>query len=226
MYLTNKYSKWYYDIVNNAKTRAISGYTEKHHIIPKSLGGDNSRENLVRLTAREHFICHRLLCKMTVGPNKRKMLHAVWAFNRSSKSQLRSKISSRTYDSIRTELAAMLSSARKGIINKGRKQSTETRLLKSLAATGVPKSDETCNRMKEAWKSRPPRSQDHCAALSNALMGHKPSEETIQKMSASKKGITPVHTLTPFECEHCGKKGIGIGNYKRWHSDNCSKKIL
>ena len=33
------------------------GYYEKHHIQPKSLGGSNKKENLVRLTAREHFIC-------------------------------------------------------------------------------------------------------------------------------------------------------------------------
>lgn len=33
-------------------------YTEKHHIIPKSLGGDNSKTNLVVLTGRQHFICH------------------------------------------------------------------------------------------------------------------------------------------------------------------------
>lgn len=36
-------------------------YYEYHHIIPKCLGGLNNNENLVLLTAREHFICHKLL---------------------------------------------------------------------------------------------------------------------------------------------------------------------
>ncbi len=39
-------------------------YYEQHHIIPKSLGGSNKKENLVLLTAREHFICHLLLIRM------------------------------------------------------------------------------------------------------------------------------------------------------------------
>lgn len=39
-------------------------YTELHHIVPRCLGGSNESENLVRLTAREHFIAHRLLVKV------------------------------------------------------------------------------------------------------------------------------------------------------------------
>ena len=77
LFLTNKYTKWYFAIVNNAKLRLSEGYQEKHHIIPKSLGGDNSKENLVNLTAREHFICHWLLTKMVTGINRHKMLTAV-----------------------------------------------------------------------------------------------------------------------------------------------------
>lgn len=43
-------------------------YYEKHHIIPKSLGGNNSKENLVFLTGREHFIAHLLLHKIFNSP--------------------------------------------------------------------------------------------------------------------------------------------------------------
>lgn len=39
-------------------------YTELHHIVPRCLGGADDKENLVRLTAREHFIAHRLLAKI------------------------------------------------------------------------------------------------------------------------------------------------------------------
>lgn len=41
IFIDNKYTYWYYNIVHRAKTRNITGYTEKHHIIPKSCGGDN-----------------------------------------------------------------------------------------------------------------------------------------------------------------------------------------
>ena len=39
-------------------------YTEKHHIIPRCLGGLDLPSNLVILTAREHYTCHQLLTKM------------------------------------------------------------------------------------------------------------------------------------------------------------------
>ena len=58
------YQSVYDKIIQNAKSRKATGYTEKHHIIPKSLGGSDTKTNLVELTAREHFICHWLLYKI------------------------------------------------------------------------------------------------------------------------------------------------------------------
>ena len=81
MFIQNKYTKTYYNIINRAKSRAIDGYTETHHIIPRSLGGNNNIDNLVKLTAREHFICHLLLPKMTTGANYQKMLYAYTAMS-------------------------------------------------------------------------------------------------------------------------------------------------
>ena len=49
MYLQNKYTTWYYKIINKAKNRTIAGYTEKHHIIPRSLGGKNRRKISIEL---------------------------------------------------------------------------------------------------------------------------------------------------------------------------------
>jgi hypothetical protein len=62
-----KYSKWYFNIINNRKQNQPIGYSEKHHIVPKSIGGSDECSNIVRLTAREHFICHLLLTKMFKG---------------------------------------------------------------------------------------------------------------------------------------------------------------
>ena len=65
-FLQNKYTKWYFNIISKAQNRDTLGYVEKHHIIPKSLGGNNEQTNLVKLTAREHFVCHWLLTKMVI----------------------------------------------------------------------------------------------------------------------------------------------------------------
>ncbi len=58
------YRKIYNRIIERAKKRTLTGYKEKHHIIPKCLGGSNKKENLVALTSREHFVAHQLLVKI------------------------------------------------------------------------------------------------------------------------------------------------------------------
>jgi hypothetical protein len=105
MYLQNKYTAWYYNIINYAKSRTLLAdvYTEKHHIIPKSLGGDNSKDNLVKLTAKEHFICHLLLPKMVEINVQKKMIFALW---RMSFGKDRYKPCSRLYENIRKLAAA------------------------------------------------------------------------------------------------------------------------
>jgi hypothetical protein len=70
------YQKVYNQIIERAKNRQLEGYKEKHHIIPKCLGGNNDKENLVELTAREHFLCHRLLCE--IYPLNHKLIWALW----------------------------------------------------------------------------------------------------------------------------------------------------
>lgn len=96
IFIANKYTKYYYSIISNAKSRILppETYTERHHIIPKSLGGSNSKDNLVSLTAREHFICHRLLPKMLEGKSKAKMSFAFWRLVHGKNNLL---ITARTY---------------------------------------------------------------------------------------------------------------------------------
>jgi len=64
--LSMNYKKVYDNIIENRLSNPLSEteYGEKHHIIPRSLGGSNGKDNLVRLSAREHFICHALLAEM------------------------------------------------------------------------------------------------------------------------------------------------------------------
>jgi hypothetical protein len=84
LFLQNKYTTWYYNIIENAITREITGYVEKHHIIPKTLGGSNKKDNIVALTAREHFICHLLLTKMLVDDARHKMVYALHMLSNAS----------------------------------------------------------------------------------------------------------------------------------------------
>ena len=59
------YLKVYCNLIRKAENRTPpEGYTEKHHIFPKSIFGKNNR--IVVLTAREHYIAHALLEKIYI----------------------------------------------------------------------------------------------------------------------------------------------------------------
>ena len=110
LFIDNKYSRWYNNIIKRAQTRTITGYVEKHHIIPKSLGGSNAKSNIVSLTAKEHFICHMLLSKMVDGIQRQKMIHAWWAMATLKKDcQDRYRLNSFQYESVRQEYSKYFS---------------------------------------------------------------------------------------------------------------------
>lgn len=71
--------------MRKAKARVRpSSYSEKHHITPRALGGGNEKDNIVRLTFREHFVAHWLLPKFVEGIEaKQKMLAALALMRRS-----------------------------------------------------------------------------------------------------------------------------------------------
>jgi len=199
--LTNKYSKIYFSITSNAKQRITEGYTELHHIIPQSMGGSNDKDNLVELTAREHFICHWLLVKMTEGDDRSKMLYALKGMKAENKYQQRyqTKITARVYETYRIEHAENHSKTMKGrpANNKGRpmpeeqkqllrekakanhangkvysKESQEKRVAKIL---GQKRTDETKRLMSLASKGKPkgPMSEEQKQARSITMTGQK-----------------------------------------------------
>jgi hypothetical protein len=92
-----KYQKLYFKIINNAKfkNRSINEeeYYEKHHIIPSSFNLPNFnkdyKNNMVLLTAKEHYICHLLLTKFCIGVYRYKMMYAFDFMNSSNTNQRR-----------------------------------------------------------------------------------------------------------------------------------------
>lgn len=132
MFLENKYTKVYNALIAKAQNRAIDGYTEKHHIIPKSLGGSNDDSNLVKLTAREHFICHLLLTKMTTGEARSKMALAVFYLTGKGKAKRNNIIkNSRLYETLAKERSKFVSKQKKGCKQPPRTEETKKRLTES-----------------------------------------------------------------------------------------------
>lgn len=89
------YKKIHDNIIKRAKTRKLEGYFERHHIIPKCMNGTNNPDNLVDLTAREHFLIHWLLHE--IYPDNNGLRYAFWSMCRSSDNQKRYTPSSRIY---------------------------------------------------------------------------------------------------------------------------------
>ena len=78
----------HYDrLIERARGRTIDGYIEQHHVLPRCLGGDDSAENLVRLTPEEHFVAHQLLVK--IYPKEQKLIYAALMMTVSSKTHIR-----------------------------------------------------------------------------------------------------------------------------------------
>jgi hypothetical protein len=116
----SKYATWYSKLIQKAVDRnwskTSSGcYVERHHIVPKSLGGTNKKDNLVYLTAREHFIAHLLLSKMYCGKDRLKMLFALNMFTRNPSGNSDRSIKSRTYEYVRKEFSKAVSIIHSGL---------------------------------------------------------------------------------------------------------------
>ena len=147
MFIENKYSVTYFRLMERSKNRSISVYTEKHHIIPRSMGGNNHKDNIAILTAREHFIAHRLLTKMTIGDNRRKMCLAMSMFLTTNKNHQRVKINSHTFKIIREQLSLSM---------KGVKPSKQCCLAVSRAKKGKALSESQKKKMSDSLRKHVP----------------------------------------------------------------------
>lgn len=138
------YGKCYNLIIEKAVNRNLVGYKEKHHIIPKCLGGTDVNDNLVFLTAREHFICHVLLAKIHNS-------HGLWAAVQMMSS--RKLINSRLYEHLKINFSKKHSE-----FMTGKNFSTPESIKKfkeTKTKNGTFKlSEETKRKISEATKGR------------------------------------------------------------------------
>lgn len=175
------------------QAKAIVGYVERHHIIPKSLGGEDTTDNLVWLTANEHLEVHLLLPDMVdIVEHKRKMFSAaVRMCNPQSRTQQRTF--GDDYASIRAEAARLHSDFMKGknTGNKnpfyGKTHSEESKALISKGGKGQKRTEETR------------------ANLSTSKMGDKnPARETVTCPHCNKTGMAG--GMRKHHFDHCKKK--------------------
>jgi uncharacterized protein YifN (PemK superfamily) len=194
--LDNKYSRWYFSLIEKAEQRkwtkkSAPCYVEGHHIVPKSI---IKNDIVVFLTAREHFICHLLLPKMMKDENQKlKMNIAITAMRINKEKRY---INSRFFESIKN----------KNLL-KGAKRSLETRKKMSVKRKKIlSENKEVYNNLVEhlnkirlpmAGENNPmygvrgelnsnygkPKTKEHREKIRNSLLGKKYTEERCKNMS-------------------------------------------
>lgn len=218
IFINNKYTCIYNNIITIAKNRNKQHniYYEQHHIIPKSLGGDNTPENLVYLTGREHLICHLLLIRMTYGENKAKMISAAWSMaNLNNPNQQRQQLTARQYAELREQFSRTHSIRMKNnnpmhnpVVRKIHLDSIKRR-GKTSGMTGKSHTEETKRKLREKNKNQfVPLEKRKAASLFHSTR----SRELTEKYNSIHASNIP--------CEHCNKFS-NPGTYARWHGKNC-----
>lgn len=245
----NKYEQWYASITKRGQNRHLDSYTESHHILPESLGGSDTPENLTNLTAREHFICHWLLTKIYKdGEAHWKMLNALRIMRAENAKQTRysNRITARVYDNLKEEYSKLQSERMMGENNPmyGRPVSEEVRKGRSERALidNPAKRPGAGAKIREAkiGKKRKPFSKEWLAKLAasntkerNGMYGKTHTETTLelmrQKATGRKQSAETIAKKaeairgTKREkklCPHCNQE-VAVNGYARWHGDNC-----
>ena len=155
------YAAHYKRLIDRARGRVLENYRERHHVIPRCMGGGNEPENIVELTAEEHYVAHQLLVKMHANVKGL----AIAAIR-----MARQCTGNKAYGWLRRRHSVIQSVISRG--NQymlGKRHSPEARA--KMSASG---------RIKEF-------SVAHRAKISAALLGRKQSSETIAKRVATRR---------------------------------------
>jgi hypothetical protein len=99
---THYYNR-YINFITSLQNQILSDYNEEHHICPKSLNGPDDSSNLIKLSARQHFIAHWMLWK---AYETSELTHAFWAMchQKNARQQNRyNKINSKTYEILKIQ---------------------------------------------------------------------------------------------------------------------------
>lgn len=154
---------------------------EKHHILPKCLGGDNNIDNIVKLSPKAHYLAHLMLVK--AYPNNKKLKHALAMMIVNNPYQFR-KFTSKMYD--------------------------KCKQLRSEALKGVPRPEWVKQKLRTPKKNKEnyckPKSEEHKKNLSKSLKGKnkgkKHTDETKRKIALASKGNTTRRDKTIYVFYH------------------------
>ena len=168
------YSKIYQSLIENAKNRKINKQYEIHHVLPKCMGGTDEKENLVKLTCREHFIAHVLLAHIY---NNSKLWGAVIIMKGSNNTYMNSRL----YEIARKKRSEFM------IGNQYAKNCIIPDKTRKAVAEANKKRGFTENMREKCTFAGKSHSNEHKEYMSKKMTGRVFSPETLLKMSIAQK---------------------------------------
>ena len=205
-------------------------YHERHHIVPRCMGGTNDKENLIDLFAREHFDAHRLLA--LENPENDSLTYAWWMMAHTNNANQRDyEITAEEY-----EEARIVTSIKQKEAQTRRMESNEARdrIRNSLLGRytgdknphyGKHCSEETKEKISKANKGRFAGENNyfygkHFSKEQHPMYGHKHSKESREKISMVLKG-----KFAGDKNPNYGKTGKLSPNYGKTHSEETKRKM-
>ena len=164
------YQKIHDQLIERAKNRTLTGYKERHHIIPRCLGGTDTIDNIVLLTAKEHFIVHKLLCKIYPDEDKLFFAYRMMAVMKHSKDNERNYyVSAQEFEEIRILANEKIGNSARGRKMPPRPPEIIAKVVTTRKLNGYSHSAETRNKISKKNKGRK-FSDTHRKNLSTALL--------------------------------------------------------
>ncbi len=188
------YQKHYNKLIERARDRQINGYFEKHHVIPKCMGGSNDKNNIVKLTAAEHYLAHLLL--INIYPHVKKLISAVFLMTGSTNNGSE-RHSNKKYAWVRELFikrctGVKLSDNHKlnlSLSHKG-KPLSEKQIQANKARRGIPVNERSRAAL-DKYRNDPDVIKKRGVGISNAKKGIKQSEAHKLALSKVRKGKSP-----------------------------------
>lgn len=165
-------------------------YHERHHILPKCMGGTNDEDNLIDLYAKEHFEAHRLLA--LENPDNDKLVYALWCMSnvKNEYTGERYQITAGEYEEVRKVYSETASHKYAG---DGNPMYGVHRFGENSPHYGKQMSEEARKKISEArvgkycGENSPNFGNHRFAGENHPLFGKHPSDETRKKISDKMK---------------------------------------
>jgi hypothetical protein len=169
----------YHKFIDRLRNQVVDGYCEKHHILPRSLGGSDDPSNIIRLTVRQHYIAHWMLWKAYGGAM------AVAFDYMSGIKRYGSRLPSRTVEALKTDVSKRISE--RPVSAETRRKQSQAKLGKKLTPAHIEKVRQT-----RIGKKMPPEFGKKVSKAKrgrgNGRLGCKMSEETKQRIGDAQRG--------------------------------------